>query len=67
MMLLAIVLAGKGAHSLQEAGLIPVTTFPLALRWDLVGLFPSYQTLLVQVGVVLVFFILFYNDKKTSH
>ena len=67
MMILAVVLAGKGAHSLQEAGLISVTTLPLPLRIDLLGVYPSYQTALVQVAVILLLFILLFRDRKHSH
>jgi high-affinity iron transporter len=44
---LAVVLAGKGAEALQEAGILSVQTLPLP-RIELVGVFPSVQTLLLQ-------------------
>jgi High-affinity Fe2+/Pb2+ permease len=47
---LAVVLAGKGAEALQEAGVLSVRTLPLP-RIELVGLFPSVQTILLQ-GIV---------------
>jgi high-affinity iron transporter len=47
---LAVVLAGKGAAALQEAGILSVQTLPLP-RIELVGLYPSVQTLLLQVIV----------------
>lgn len=47
---LAVVLAGKGAEALQEAGVLSVRTLPLP-RIELVGLFPSVQTVLLQ-GIV---------------
>jgi high-affinity iron transporter len=47
---LAIVLAGKGGAALQEAGILSVQTLPLP-RIELLGVFPSTQTLLLQ-GVV---------------
>lgn len=48
--ILAVVLAGKGAAALQEAGVLEVRTvsFP---RVSLLGIFPSAQTLLLQLGV----------------
>ncbi|HEY4367065.1 MAG TPA: cytochrome c/FTR1 family iron permease [Steroidobacteraceae bacterium] len=47
---LAVVLAGKGVSALQEAGVLDVTvvTFP---RVDLLGIYPSLQTLLSQLAV----------------
>lgn len=47
---LAVVLAGKGGEALQEAGILSVRTLPLP-RFELMGVFPSVQTLLLQ-GVV---------------
>lgn len=45
---LATILAGKGFHSLQEAGFISVTTTPLHLRYDLVGVYPTIETAVAQ-------------------
>jgi len=50
--ILAVVLAGKGAEALQEAGVLSVRTLPLP-RIELVGLFPSVQTVLLQAIVAL--------------
>ena len=50
---LAVVLAGKGVAGLQEAGLIH--TSPVAIpRIDILGIHPSWQTLLTQAAVLLV-------------
>lgn len=49
---LAVVLAGKGAEALQEAGILSVQTLPLP-RIELMGVFPSVQTLLLQGLVAL--------------
>lgn len=59
MMALAFVLMGKGLHSLQEAGLVGVTTFPVSLRLDLLGVYPSFQTLIAQLALILLFLGLF--------
>lgn len=55
MILLAFILAGKGAHSLQDAGLIPVSSMALTFRFDLSGVYPSVQTILAQLAILLVF------------
>ncbi|HCY63725.1 MAG TPA: iron permease [Oxalobacteraceae bacterium] len=50
---LAVVLVGKGVAALQEAGMLDVT--PLALpRVDLLGIYPTWQTLAAQCLVLLV-------------
>jgi high-affinity iron transporter len=45
--LLAVVFAGKGIRSLQEAGLIGITPMR-APRLDVLGMFPTVQTVLAQ-------------------
>ncbi len=48
---LAFVLAGKGVRSLQEAGLVGVSAFD-GPRNDLLGVFPTWQTLGAQAFVI---------------
>jgi high-affinity iron transporter len=49
---LAVILAGKGIAGLQEAGLLH--TSPIAIpRIDLLGIYPSWQTLSAQLAVLL--------------
>lgn len=49
---LAVILAGKGIAGLQEAGLLH--TSPIAIpRVDLLGIYPSWQTLSAQLVVLL--------------
>lgn len=67
MMTLAIVLAGKGIHSLQEAGLISVATLPIPIRVDLIGIYPSYQTAGLQVVTIVLFAVLLFKDRKHAH
>lgn len=66
MMVLAVILGGKGVHSLQEAGLIGVSQASLPLRFDLVGIYPSYQTLLTQLALIVLFAILLIKDKQPN-
>jgi high-affinity iron transporter len=54
---LAFVLAGKGVRSLQEAGLVGVVAFD-GPRSDLLGVFPTWQTLGAQ-ALVLVLVLVF--------
>ena len=52
MMALATVLAGKGVHSLQEAGVVEVSIFPVNLRSEYLGIYPSWQVILTQLIVL---------------
>jgi high-affinity iron transporter len=64
---LAVVLAGKGAEALQEAGILSVQTLPLP-RIELVGVFPSVQTLLLQGIVAFAAIAGFaYNARSAKH
>lgn len=55
---LAVVLVGKGVHSLQEAGILNISTFPLNIRWTLMGVYPTWETLLSQAFIVALIFFL---------
>jgi high-affinity iron transporter len=50
---LAVILIGKGVAALQEAGMLNVTPVS-APRIDLLGVYPSQQTLIAQMVVILV-------------
>lgn len=51
--LLAIVLTGKGVSALQEAGWAPVTVAPVP-HIELLGVYPTWQSSLAQLAVLLV-------------
>lgn len=53
-LLLAVVLVGKGLHALQEMGWLGVTSFPLNVRQDVLGIFPTYETLLGQAALAVI-------------
>lgn len=46
---LAFILAGKAVHSLQEAGILNSTMLPWNIRFDTIGLFPTWQSLAAQL------------------
>lgn len=50
---LSVILAGKGLHSLQEAGLLSVTVVPYSIRATLLGVYPTVETLLAQAAIIL--------------
>ena len=52
--LLAVILIGKGIHSIQEAGMFTVTEFPINIRLDWIGLYPTMETILAQVLLLVV-------------
>lgn len=60
MAVLAFVLAGKGMHEFQEAGYIGIQALPFNLNVPLLGMFPTWQTLVSQI-VVLTFTILLWQ------
>lgn len=54
MAVLAIVLTGKGLHSLQESGALSITSAPINFRIDLIGLYPTLETVASQTLVLAV-------------
>lgn len=62
---LAVVLAGKGVAALQEAGWVHAT--PLAVpRIDVLGLLPTWQTLLAQLGVVAIVLVAYFVNTRSA-
>lgn len=55
--LLAIILMGKGFHSLQESGWISVTGFTGLFRIDWLGFYPTLETILAQVALIITIII----------
>lgn len=65
--LLAIVLTGKGVHSLQESGWISVAQLPEFLRVEWLGIYPTLQSILSQIGLILLIIIVYLiNERKHS-
>lgn len=57
--LLAIILIGKGFHSLQESGWISVTGIPALFRIDWLGFYPTMETILAQFGLLIFIYIIY--------
>lgn len=55
--LLAVILLGKGIHSIQEAGWLSVSELPFFFKIDWLGIYPSLESLVSQL-VLLCFLIL---------
>jgi high-affinity iron transporter len=66
MALLAVILVGKGIHSLQEVGMLGITPSPLNLRFELIGFFPTLETTLAQLAVLGLALALWFFGKKPS-
>ncbi len=64
--LLAVVLTGKGIAALQEAGLIRVTLAPVS-HIELLGIFPTWQSLLAQLAVLLMLIAGFALNVRAGH
>jgi high-affinity iron transporter len=62
---LAVVLIGKGIAALQEAGMLNITPIP-GPRVDLLGIYPSQQTILAQCLVISLIVIGFILNLKTQ-
>ena len=52
--LLAVILMGKGIHALQESGWIGVTTLPSVFRLEWLGIYPTLETVLGQLGILAI-------------
>jgi high-affinity iron transporter len=52
---MAFVFAGKGIRELQEGNVVPITVIPGFPHVDAMGIFPSVETLLAQLVLLLLF------------
>ena len=52
---MAVVFVGKGLRALQEAGVVPIHALG-ALRFDLLGVFPTVETSLAQLALLFALF-----------
>lgn len=64
--LLAVILLGKGIHSIQESGLFSATMFPFQLRVDWLGIYPTLETILGQAVLLVVIAGLWYWNSKRA-
>lgn len=60
--ILAVVLTGKGVHSFQEVGYLPVHGIPF-IRVELLGVFPTLETCIGQ-GIMLVLLVVLIRKKS---
>lgn len=63
---LAVVLIGKAVSALQEAGYLPITWIDGGPRVELLGLYPTTQGILAQVGIALVLVVGFALSNRSA-
>lgn len=64
--ILAIVLAGKGVAGLQEAGILGVVPLPGVPRIQMLGLFPTTETVLAQLAALAILVAGFWLNRRTA-
>ena len=68
MAVLTVILAGKGFAALQEAGIVGIAPLAGVPRVELVGLFPTLQTIAAQVVMGIALLLGFqWNQRRASH
>tara|TARA_R110000868_G_scaffold153120_4_gene378472 strand:+ start:123 stop:2072 length:1950 start_codon:yes stop_codon:yes gene_type:complete len=58
--LLAVILIGKGIHAIQEAGWLSVSGFPVSLKIDWLGIYPTTETLVAQLVLLCLLLLMYY-------
>jgi high-affinity iron transporter len=67
MAVLTVVLAGKGVAALQEAGIVGISPIAALPRIEVIGLFPTAQTLAAQLAMIVALLIGFgWNRQRAS-
>ncbi len=66
MALLSFILMGKALHSIQEAGKISITLVPFDLRSDILGFYPTLETIAGQALILIVIYTLWTVGKKPA-
>lgn len=61
---LAFILAGDGIHAIQEGGYLGIHPFPINIKVGFLGIYPTYETILTQVAVLVGIGVLW---KVSSH
>lgn len=64
--ILAFILSGKAVHSMQEAGLLNSTSLPWNIRFDTIGLFPTWQTISAQIITIMLAMALINLNTKSA-
>lgn len=62
--LLAVILLGKGIHSIQESGWISMTNSPIVVNIDWLGIYPTIETTVSQLTLFGVVLALYYSNGR---
>jgi high-affinity iron transporter len=63
---LTVVLAGKGVSALQEAGIIDIAPIADAPRFSMLGVFPTWQSIVAQLLMAVAIAIGFHFNRRTT-
>lgn len=63
---LAVVLIGKGSAALQEAGYLPVTPWSGFPRVELLGIYPTRETIIAQIIMTALLVLGFFWNQRTN-
>lgn len=63
---LCVVLVGKGVSALQEAGWLPTSPLAGFIRIDVLGLYPTVQTIAAQVAIAAALLIGFWSNRRRA-
>ena len=66
MLVLAVILAGKGIKELQEAAFVGVDLMSFRTSIDLLGFYPTYQTIGAQIITIVLAAGLWYWNKRKA-
>ncbi len=62
--LLAVILLGKGIHSIQESGWISMTNSPIVVNIDWLGIYPTIETIFSQLILFGIVLALYYSNSR---
>jgi high-affinity iron transporter len=64
-LILAVVLAGQGVHAFQEGGWLSVTSIPINFHSNVLGIYPTLETYVAQLLILLASISILYFRKLT--
>ena len=66
MLALATILTGKGIHSFQETGILGATMSPFNFHIDLLGIYPTLESVVGQIAVFMLVLVIWYANKRST-
>ncbi len=63
---LAVILIGKGSAALQEAGYLPITSWPGFPRSEFLGIYPTRETLIAQTAMIVLLALGFLWNRRSA-